>query len=597
MFKAKHPHVELSEKQLKHVLVVMGILILLLSEPFLFSYTQSFDDYSITQQMSTNCELASSIRYVDVNISEAKQMIESNPNLVILDVRTQEEYDSGHIENAVLIPVDDLAGRIGELDKEKEILVYCKTGGRSVIASELLIANGFKAVYNMLGGIRAWMIVGYWIEIVHKGDLVIGETQTFVIENCTYLQTGSVTVESSATLVIRNAKLLINMTQEWERSVRIQNNAILTVERSEIVGSQYFPVYASGTSTVNVFNSRIPFCSVPCEDESKVHVVNSSIYYVPCYDQSEISVTNSTLHDMLVSDSSEVYVGSSEVEQIVPEWSNTSMSVTNLNEGYLEYWNNHINLTVFDNQNFNLTFRDSKIYKWSLRFADGNHVLIANSTLGFVLCSGKENSVEFQNVRITSLDLCDFQGTLSTEKVFVTEAVRMEGSEFLMLGNLSFSEETQIIVWTSSNVTRNYNIIARNASDVPMINVKLTVFDENNTVIWNGVTDSLGKTSFNLTFADGNYTDILRLEAVKENRSASTTIDFLSFTPIVLKMRYFADLNGDGTINIVDIFIVAKAFGTKEGNPNYNPIADLDGNKEINIVDLYKIAKDYGKTV
>jgi len=562
MFKMKYPHVKLSEKQLKHLIVLMGILILLLSEPFLFSYAQSFDDYSVKQAMSTNYELASSIWYVDVNISEAKQMIESNPNLVILDVRTQEEYDSGHIENAVLIPVDDLPGRIGELDKERETLVYCMVGGRSVMASEILVTNGFKAVYNMLGGIRAWKIAGYWIEMVHKGDLVVGETQTFVIENGTYIQTGNVTVENSATLVIRNAKLFMNMTHEWENSVRIQNNATLIAERSEIVGSRYFPVYASGTSTVNVFNSRIPLCSVPCEDESEVHVVNSSIYYVPCYDHSEIFVMNSTLNDMLVSDSSEVYVESSEVRQIVPEWSNTTMSVTNLNEGYIAYWNNHINLTAFDKQNFNLTFRDSKIHKWSLRLAERNHILIANSTLGFVLCSDKENIIEIQNVTIASLDLYNFQGTLSNEKVIVTEAVRIESSELFMSGNISFSQETQIIVWTSSNVTRNYTVITRGASDIPMTNVKLTLFDENHTVIWNGSTDSLGKTSFNLTFADSNYTDILRLEAVKENRSASTNISFLSSAPSVLKMRYFADLNGDGTINLGDVFIIAKAFGT-----------------------------------
>lgn len=57
------------------------------------------------------------------------------------------------------------------------------------------------------------------------------------------------------------------------------------------------------------------------------------------------------------------------------------------------------------------------------------------------------------------------------------------------------------------------------------------------------------------------------------------------------------DLNKDGTVNILDIFTIAKKFGAKEGDVNYDPIADLDGNREINIVDLYAVAKDYGKTV
>ena len=56
------------------------------------------------------------------------------------------------------------------------------------------------------------------------------------------------------------------------------------------------------------------------------------------------------------------------------------------------------------------------------------------------------------------------------------------------------------------------------------------------------------------------------------------------------------DVNKDGVVNIQDIFIIAKAFGTEEGDENYNPIADLDGNKEINIKDLFQVAKDFGKT-
>jgi len=57
------------------------------------------------------------------------------------------------------------------------------------------------------------------------------------------------------------------------------------------------------------------------------------------------------------------------------------------------------------------------------------------------------------------------------------------------------------------------------------------------------------------------------------------------------------DLDHSGVVNIIDLYIVSRAFGTKEGDGNWNPIADLDGDKEIKIRDLYEVAKDYGNTI
>ncbi len=99
--------------------------------------------------------------YTNISVHEAKRKIESNPDLVILDVRTHDEYIAGYIENATLIPLSELQQRLKELDKEKEILVYCRTGSRSSRASQILVDNGLKKVYNMVGGIEAWINAGY----------------------------------------------------------------------------------------------------------------------------------------------------------------------------------------------------------------------------------------------------------------------------------------------------------------------------------------------------------------------------------------------------------------------------------------------------
>lgn len=67
--------------------------------------------------------------------------------------------------------------------------------------------------------------------------------------------------------------------------------------------------------------------------------------------------------------------------------------------------------------------------------------------------------------------------------------------------------------------------------------------------------------------------------------------------PLIFPPKILAtDLNGDGKVDILDVGIVAKSYGTTPEDPNWNPIVDLDGNKEINILDIAKVARDYGKT-
>lgn len=76
-----------------------------------------------------------------------------NEDVQIVDVRTQKEYDAGHLPQAYLIPVDDLRDRLKELDPNKETVVYCGVGLRAYIAWRILAQNGFKKVLNLTGGI------------------------------------------------------------------------------------------------------------------------------------------------------------------------------------------------------------------------------------------------------------------------------------------------------------------------------------------------------------------------------------------------------------------------------------------------------------
>ena len=95
--------------------------------------------------------------YGDVTVQEASNLIAEKPELVILDVRTVSEFNDGHIEGAINIPVEEIANRLSELDKNDELLVYCRTGNRSATAVGILEDAGFTKIYHMHEGISVWV--------------------------------------------------------------------------------------------------------------------------------------------------------------------------------------------------------------------------------------------------------------------------------------------------------------------------------------------------------------------------------------------------------------------------------------------------------
>ena len=92
--------------------------------------------------------------FESIEAKQALHLLEKDNNVTLLDVRTIAEYKAGHLRNATLIPVDALADNLGMLkaDKNKKIIVYCRTGSRSISASRILEKNGFTPL-NVKGGI------------------------------------------------------------------------------------------------------------------------------------------------------------------------------------------------------------------------------------------------------------------------------------------------------------------------------------------------------------------------------------------------------------------------------------------------------------
>ncbi|MFM2395332.1 MAG: hypothetical protein RLZZ546_3315, partial [Bacteroidota bacterium] len=94
----------------------------------------------------------------NVNTADAKNLIANNQDLVVLDVRTPEEIANGKIDKALEININDpgFQASLEKLDKSKPVLVYCKAGGRSARACEIMSKIGFKKVYNLEQGFDGW---------------------------------------------------------------------------------------------------------------------------------------------------------------------------------------------------------------------------------------------------------------------------------------------------------------------------------------------------------------------------------------------------------------------------------------------------------
>jgi rhodanese-related sulfurtransferase len=75
---------------------------------------------------------------------------------VLVDVRRADEWDEAHIDGATLVTLAELPDRLDELPRERSLMVICRSGGRSAVATEALIGAGFEAV-NVAGGLLAWM--------------------------------------------------------------------------------------------------------------------------------------------------------------------------------------------------------------------------------------------------------------------------------------------------------------------------------------------------------------------------------------------------------------------------------------------------------
>ena len=111
---------------------------------------------ALSKAKEDKADMTDKAAYQKISAEEAYEMMASQ-EVVVVDVRTREEYDGGHIENAVLVPNESIGSEMPEAlpDKEATLLVYCRSGRRSKDAAEKLLDLGYQNVYDF-GGVIDW---------------------------------------------------------------------------------------------------------------------------------------------------------------------------------------------------------------------------------------------------------------------------------------------------------------------------------------------------------------------------------------------------------------------------------------------------------
>ncbi len=103
------------------------------------------------------CSSSDATPLAEISPQQAAEIVESDA-AIIIDVRTQSEWDAGHSPGAIHIPLSEVKGRLDEFKafEGKEIVMQCRSGKRSAAAGKILLAAGYEDVSNLTGGINAW---------------------------------------------------------------------------------------------------------------------------------------------------------------------------------------------------------------------------------------------------------------------------------------------------------------------------------------------------------------------------------------------------------------------------------------------------------
>ncbi|HEY4674439.1 MAG TPA: dockerin type I domain-containing protein [Candidatus Bathyarchaeia archaeon] len=399
----------------------------------------------------------------------------------------------------------------------------------------------------------------------HEGDLIINGTQTCVIENCTYIQTGNIYVNDYAKLIVRNVVFdMIQMIHPISRCLTVDDWA-----------------------TLEITSSLVHNCWIGAFGYSKVSINNTSLEWLHGDGRSSISINNcGSASGLYLTGDSKTRVSNSNFQSIALCFERKQIcSLDGLKPGYFGFWNLHQNQTT-ENVGYDLGLVNTWVYCWTLELDSDVMGVVSNSSIGevriryygttvkvnglrpsFYKTSSINNitleatnvahwtlhshgsSIELSDVEVgicafwnSNISILhsnvhfwtgDFSGVLYFNQSTVLLGLILR-SRFYMYGNV-----TQIKYngeWVQSYVTRNYNVIVRDAYGQLVSNANLTLELKDGIPVWNGSTDLQGKADFNITFNDNTYQDFWTLTATMNGINLSKPVEFLTDTPLEIML-------------------------------------------------------------
>jgi hypothetical protein len=464
----------------------------------------------------------------------------------------------------------------------------------------------------------------------HSGDLVIVGYREFIIENCTFIQTGNIYVRDYGKLIVRNVELQINQTRLWHYELKIEDYGTMEFENVSLITKFGLNIYFRHRTQISFSNSFIefnPLIYMHFSDSSKTNISSSNLPVGLSVSQySHLSIVNSTIGDLFLQASSRsvVIVSDSTIDRIsVGAFDyGTPINMHGLKSGFHDYLNLAERLHPIESS---LTLTKVFVEAWWASFSYDADVRISDCTLillisyydasehlsglspvfynytiigriqlinttvvWFMICAHNskltiENSVIhffasgdsqviFMNSSIDT-HIGDFYGSLyfRNTKCKWRGGILVHYSSFFIVGNLTFEPGPPWIAWLETNITRNYNTIVRDSYGNLISNVSLVLCSKDNIPIWNGMTNSEGKANFNITFVDADYEGFWTLTASTDNQNASKQIKFFTDTPVEIMLD-----NMPPNVVVAHPVNVSVVYGTVEIRVLANDNVQLD---------------------